>query len=212
MKSNLYICHIRAGGQSLDQIWLFKPNTTSTRWISGRICPIALVYLVGVVMVTSVVLESVGCVVALGTLSAPGTAGAANTAGAPDTVPVSGCKTQQKSKINEWWSGGRGEAIEYRRSHQQRGSASGCRKQQMLFVKSQQAERTGQTSLQGVKGWGAGEWRWEGRRGWRAGCRSAAAGRSPLMTLMSCSVRLYGRNMTKYTVSMSDMIVILLAD
>lgn len=54
-------------------------------------------YLGGVVMVTSVVLESVGCVVALGALSAPGAAGAADTAGAPDAVPVSCCK-QNKLK------------------------------------------------------------------------------------------------------------------
>lgn len=46
-------------------------------------------YLVGVVMVTRVVLESVGCAGALGALPAPGTAGAANTAGAPNAVPVS---------------------------------------------------------------------------------------------------------------------------
>ncbi len=60
-------------------------------------CISLIVYLAGVVMVTSVVMKSVGCVVAFGALSAPGTAGAADTAGAPDTVSISCCK-QNKQK------------------------------------------------------------------------------------------------------------------
>lgn len=58
-------------------------------------------YLVGVVMVTGVVLESVGCVVALGALSTPGAAGAANAAGTPDAVPVSGCKQDDRNRSQD---------------------------------------------------------------------------------------------------------------
>lgn len=90
-------------------------------------------------MVTGVVLESVGCVVALGALAAPGTAGAANTAGASDTVSVSSCNQKNTNK-SEFTTSRRDKP---NRPAQQRGSASGCGKQRMLFVGSQQAGRTG---------------------------------------------------------------------
>lgn len=57
-----------------------------------------LTYLVGVVMVAGVLLESVGSIVALGALSAPGAAGAADTAGAADAVPVSSCSQRHKKQ------------------------------------------------------------------------------------------------------------------
>lgn len=86
-------------------------------------------------MVTGAVMEAVGCVVALGALAAAGAAGAANTAGAPDAVPVSGCN--RKTETQSYDHGVQRGANHRRGSHQQRGSASGCGKQQVLFVVSQ---------------------------------------------------------------------------
>ena len=119
-------------------------------------------------MVTSVVLESVGWVVALGALSAPGAAGAANAAGAPDAVPVSSCKPEKKQK-DKAMKAGRDEGNH--RTHQQCGSASGCKKQQMLSVGSQQAGRTGPTSLRGQRAEGLGGVTTGVTTGVTAGCR-----------------------------------------
>lgn len=49
-----------------------------------------------VVMVTDVVLQSVGGVAALSALPAAGAAGAAHAAGAPDAVSVSSCKPKTR--------------------------------------------------------------------------------------------------------------------
>lgn len=57
-------------------------------------CPRASLYLV--VMVTGVVLQSVGGVAALSALPAAGAAGAAHAAGAPDAVSVSSCKPKTR--------------------------------------------------------------------------------------------------------------------
>lgn len=54
-----------------------------------------ITYLIGIVMVTCVVLWSVGGVATISALSTPGTAGAANATSAADAVPVSSCRQNQ---------------------------------------------------------------------------------------------------------------------
>lgn len=81
-------------------IMMTSQLTYGSFWLYADWKTITFTYLVGIVMVTYVVLGSVGGMATLSALSAPGTASAADATSAADTVPVSGCrqKTSMRSK------------------------------------------------------------------------------------------------------------------